>query len=59
MKYHLWWECENSGVSDTIGYYSTLKEGKAAMCVAIKENQHIKYHLTGGKKELHYDPNDD
>jgi len=59
MKYHLWWECEESGITGTIDCLPTLKQGREAFKEAILENKHLKYHLTGGKKELHYDPNDD
>lgn len=58
-KYCLIWEDEESGVGDLIGYYSTLSSARDAMISAIKENKHLKYHVVGGKRELHYDPNED
>ena len=58
-KYYLVWEDKESGVGDLIGYYATLASARDAMLSAIKENKHLHYHIVGGKRELHYDPNED
>ena len=56
-KYYLYWECRESGVRDTIGYYITYKQAEKAFYSAIKENPHVNYHLRGGNKDKDYDPN--